>query len=208
MMRMPDRERASGPRPGLGCLAVVAVLLALAYVLPHRLKSGGTEAAPPSISPSPSFPSAIAPAPTGTPHGGLPDPKTVDRGDATAVSRAAVQVMWTVDATIDRGQLDAYLRAKPYLSPEYAEAVSAEPPGSLPSLWRDHRAYARVRLTRQAPEDGVGPDTATTAHRQWGITVIPTGRDGWTGPSVHATAFVTLTRGDGGGWQVSGVTTA
>lgn len=203
---MPDQESASVPRPGLGCLAVVAVLLALAYVLPHRLKSDGTKAAPPSI-PS-ATPSAIAPAPTGTPHGSLPAPKTVDRSDATAVSRAAVQVMWTVDATIDSTQLDAYLRAKPYLSRKYAEEVSAEPAGAVPSLWRDHRAYARVRLKRQAPEDGVGPDTATTAHRQWGITVIPTGRDGWTGPSVHATAFVTLTRGDGGGWQVSGVTTA
>jgi hypothetical protein len=132
----------------------------------------------------------------------------VDRRDPTEVSRAAVQVMWTVDATIDRSQRDAYLRARPYLSPEYGEAVNAEPAGAMPSVWRDHRAYARVRLTAQAPEDGVGADTATTAHRQWRVTATPTGRDGWTGPPVHATAFVTLTRGYDGGWQVTQVTTA
>ncbi|WP_190856874.1 hypothetical protein [Actinomadura sp. RB99] len=208
---MADQERASLPRPGLGCVAVVAVVLALAYVLPQRLKSDGNKADAPSVpsasATAPSAPAAIAPAPTATPHGGLPDPKTVDRGDATAVSRAAVKVMWTVDAATDRSQLDAYLRAKPYLSPEYAERVNAEPAGAVPSLWRDHRAYARVHLTRQAPEDGIGADTAATAHRQWGVTVTPTGRDGWTGKPVHAIAFVSLIRRDGG-WQVSGVTTA
>lgn len=209
---MADQERASVPRPGLGCVAVVAIVLALAYVLPQRLTSDGNKADRPSVpsasAPAPSAPAAIAPAPTATPHGGLPDPKEVDRGDATAVSRAAVQVMWTVDAAVDRDQLDAYLRAGPYLSAKYAKALNAEPVGAVPSLWRDHRAYARVRLTPQAIEDGVGADTATTAHREWAVTVTPTGRDGWKGAPVHATAFVTLTRGDDGDWQISEVTTA
>jgi hypothetical protein len=201
-MRAPYRRLHPGHRLGLGGLAITAVLLASACAGPQQQERADATATPSS------FPSATAPAPTGTPHGGLPDPKTVDRSDATAVSRAAVQVMWTVDATIDRGQLDAYLRAEPYLSPKYADEVGTQPPGSIPSVWRDHRAYARVRLAAQAPEDGVGPDTATTAHRQWGITVTPTGRDGWTGSPVRATAFVALTRGDDGGWQVSQVTTA
>lgn len=208
-MGMLHRERASGPRAGLGCMAVVAILLALAYILPLRLMGDDTEAAPTPIRSAPVTPArSPTPAPTATPHGGLPDPDAIDRGDATAVSRAAIKVMWTVDAAVDSSQLDAYLRAKPYLSPEYAKGVSAETSGALPALWLDHRAYSRVRLTQQAPEDGVGADTSATAHRQWSITATPTGRDGWTGSPVHATAFVTLRRGDDGGWQVSEVTTA
>jgi hypothetical protein len=201
-MRAPHRRPRPGHRLGVGGLVVTAVLLASACAGPRQEKTSGATAVPSPL------PSATAPAPTATPHGGLPDPRAVDRRDATEVSRAAVRVMWTVDATIDRSQVDAYLRAKPYLSPEYAEAVTTEPAGAVPSAWRDHRAYARVRLTAQAPEDGVGTDTDSTAHRQWGITITPTGRDGWTGPSIHATAFVTLTRGYDGGWQVSQVTTA
>jgi hypothetical protein len=141
------------------------------------------------------------------PHGGLPDPNTINHADATAISRAAIQTMWTVDAAIDAGQLDAFKRAEPYLAPAYRAALHTEAPGDLPATWRDHRAYATVRLTRQVPESGVGADTATLAHRQWQVTVIPAGRDGWTGPPVHAIAFVTLTRDAGGRWQVAAVTT-
>ncbi|CNF47672.1 Uncharacterised protein [Mycobacterium tuberculosis] len=190
-------------------MAVVAILLALAYVLPLWLMGDDTEAAPTPIRSAPVTPAhSSTPVPSATPHGGLPDPDAIDRGDATAVSRSAIQVMWTVDAAVDSSQLDAYRRAKPYLSAEYAKRVSGETTGVLPSLWREHRAYSRVHLTQQAPEDGVGADTAATAHRQWGITATPTGRDGWTGSPVHATAFVTLRRGNDGGWQVSEVTTA
>ncbi|SNR35819.1 hypothetical protein SAMN06265355_102119 [Actinomadura mexicana] len=124
------------------------------------------------------------------------------------MSQAAVQVMWTVDAAIDRGQGDAYRRARPFLTPEYAARSDAQPLGAVPSAWRDHRAYARVRLAPQTPEDGVPPDNARTAHRQWEVTVTPVGRDGWKGPSTRAVAFVTLTRGAGDAWRVSGVTTA
>lgn len=201
-MRSPNRRGPSGRRRGLGGLAVAAVLLASGCGLPHQDKAGGAATSPPA--PVPSTP----PAPTGTPHGGLPDPKAVDRHDATAVSRAAVQVMWTVDAAIDRGQIDGYLRARPYLTPEYAAELGAEPVGTIPSLWREHRAYARVRLKAQTPEDGVGADTAGTAHRQWDVTVVPTGRDGWTGPPVHAIAFVTLARDAEDRWQVARVDTA
>lgn len=186
-------------RPGV--LAVTALLLASGCGLPHRERAGGAATSPSAAVPS------TPPAPTGTPRG-LPDPKAVDRHDATAVSRAAVQVMWTVDATIDRGQGDAYRRARPFLTPEYAARSDAQPLGAVPSVWRDHHAYARVRLVAQTPEDGVPPDNARTAHRQWDVTVAPTGRDGWRGPSTHAIAFVTLTRDGEDGWRVSGVTTA
>jgi hypothetical protein len=146
-----------------------------------------------------------SPAPTAT----TAAPSRIDQGDATAVSRAAVQTMWTVDAALDHGQRDAYLRAQPYLTPDYATRLQNEPEGTLPGLWRDHHAYAKLHLTAQPPESGAGPDTPTTAHRQWQITVNPTGRDGWKAPPIRAIAFVTLTRASGRApWKVSTVGTA
>ena len=103
--------------------------------------------------------------------------------------------MWTVDSAIDRGQRDAYLRACPYLTPDYAARVAAEQAvGPLPQQWRDHRAYAEVRLELRQPEGDLDPDTPTMAYRQWQVTVTPTGRDEWKGRTVRAIAFVTLTR--------------
>ncbi|WP_433473861.1 hypothetical protein ACQPZP_34430 [Spirillospora sp. CA-142024] len=202
MTRAIPRERPSGRRRRPGVLAVAALLLVPGCGLPHQERTGGAATSPPAAIPS------TPPAPTATPRGGLPDPKAVDRQDATAVSRAAVQVMWTVDAATDRGQGDAYRRARPYLTPAYAARSEAQPAGAVPSVWRDHRAYARVRLAPQTPEDGVPPDNARTAHRQWDVTVTPIGRDGWKGPSTHAIAFVTLTRDAENAWWVSEVTTA
>lgn len=200
-MRKPHRRLSARRLFRPAVLAVTGLLLASGCGLPHRERTGGTATSPPAAVPS------NPPAPTGTPRG-LPDPKTVDRRDATAVSRAAVQTMWTVDAAIDRGQSDAYQRARPYLTPEYAARAEAQPIGTVPSLWRDHRAYARVRLTPQTPEDGAPPDNARTAHRQWEVAVTPVGRDGWKGAPTRAIAFVTLTRGGENDWRVSGVTTA
>ncbi|NDU74197.1 hypothetical protein GWI34_16370 [Actinomadura sp. DSM 109109] len=196
-----------------GALAAAALLLAAGCGLARQERTGGATTSPTaatsptatasSVPPIPSTP----PPPTATPSG-LPDPKTVDRQDATAVSRAAVQVMWTVDAVTDRGQSDAYRRARPYLTPEYAARAEAQPIGAVPTLWRDHRAYARVGLKPQTPEDGVPPDNARTTHRQWEVTVTPVGRDGWKGAPTRAIAFVTLTQTTSDGWRVSGVTTA
>lgn len=158
----------------------------------------------------PSSPTTAPASPGDRRPAGLPDPKQLNWSDATAVSRAAVAVMWTVDATVDTGQHGAYLRARPYLTPAYAQSVVQEPATvDIPAVWQEHRAYARVRLAPQKPESGAGPDTPTVAHRQWGVTIAPTGRDGWKGPRIHAIAFVTLTRpAPGAQWRVSAVTTA
>ncbi|MEO3830316.1 hypothetical protein [Actinomadura sp. B10D3] len=120
-----------------------------------------------------------------------------------------MQTMWTVDAVTDTGQLDAYLRAQPFLTSAYAAGLRSQPLGAVPASWRDHRAYAKVQLTRQPTEGGVGPDSAVLAHRQWRITVTPIGRDGWRDSPAHATAFVTLIRqGDRSPWKVNAVGTA
>lgn len=156
---------------------------------------------------------AISPSATSTstalPQGGLPDFRKVDQGNPTAVSKTVITVMWTVDATVDNGQRDAYLRAVPLLATTYAATISNQPAGGLPATWRDHRAYARVQAVLEEPKGDVEPDTPTTAHRQWQITVTPIGRDGWKGALVHASAFVTLTRAAANApWRVSNVTTA
>jgi hypothetical protein len=117
--------------------------------------------------------------------------------------------MWTVDATTDHGQLDAYHRAVPLMDAAYAATLTDQPTGTLPSTWRDHRAHALVHLTHHSPEGDVEPDTPTLAHRAWTITVHPTGRDGWTGAPIHTTAFVTLQRPQPEApWRVSAVGTA
>ncbi|GAA4140855.1 hypothetical protein [Actinomadura keratinilytica] len=193
-----------------GPLTALAAALAVAATAcggqePRRPVTAATTAAP-SPTPTACRPTASAK----TPEGGLPDPKDVDQRDATAVARAAVTVMWTVDSAIDRGQRDAYLRACPYLTPDYAARVAAEQAvGPLPQQWRDHRAYAEVRLELRQPEGDLDPDTPTMAYRQWQVTVTPTGRDEWKGRTVRAIAFVTLTRASPRDpWRVARVSTA
>ncbi|WP_344547314.1 hypothetical protein [Actinomadura fulvescens] len=118
--------------------------------------------------------------------------------------------MWTVDATTDHSQLDAYRRAARWCTPKYAQQLALQAAtGSIPEKWRAHRAYGKVELQPTRPEGDVEPDTPTTARRQWTITLTPTGRDGWKGAAVHASAFVVLTRPHPQtGWLVSFVSTA
>jgi hypothetical protein len=186
-------------------VALTAATAAACGLTPARHNATESNAPSPSApAPSPTI------SPTGVPPGGLPDPKKIDQRDATAVSKAAVRVMWTVDAAIDHSQRDAYLRARPWCTTQYAAALAAEAPaGAVPPPWTDHRAYAKVRLTPRTPEGlDPGEQTPTTTYRGWAITVTPTGRDGWTGPPVHATAFVVLKRAtDKSPWRVSHVGT-
>lgn len=174
----------------------------------HRPSVAVSPAASPTASPTTSA-ASCSPSKGATPPG-LPDPQGIDHSDATAVARAAVTVMWTVDAEIDQGQRDAYKRACPYLTAQYAAQIASEDSvGPVPAVWKEHRAYAKVSLTLQQPEGDLDPDTATRAYRQWSITVTPTGRDGWTGPRTRATAFVVLVRATArDSWRVFRVTTA
>lgn len=138
----------------------------------------------------------------------LPDPRKVNFRDPTAVSRAALTVMWTVDTTSDTSQYQAELRAAPFCTPTYTDQLRRNPPRSGPgadwNTWAAHRAYTTAAL--QPAYDDQPPDTPTQALRQWGVITHPVGRDGWHGRPVSATAFVTLTRGGPGQpWRVSGV---
>ncbi|WP_433142608.1 hypothetical protein ACQPZ8_46675 [Actinomadura nitritigenes] len=193
---------APGRPPRVALLAALACAVSACGV--------GHRAAPEATSPSPTA-AISSPAPATTSSAvprGLPDLSRLDERDATAVSKAALTLMWTVDSAIDHGQQDAYQRATPLLDSVYKAVIADEGGGGIPGQWSRHRAYAKVRLTRQIVQGDVPADTPKLAHRQWRIDVTPTGRDGWKDAPVHATAFVTLRRdGPDDPWRVSAVGT-
>jgi hypothetical protein len=150
-----------------------------------------------------------SPSPARSPHvpGGLPDRHRIDQKDATAVSRAALTVMYTVDSTVDTGLRDARLRAAGYLTSGYTTVVEGEPEQYVPEEWRRHRAYLAVRLRPLVRETGAPPDRRTAAYRQWEMTTVPTGRDRWRGSSSASVVFMSLARSsERAPWRVSDVT--
>ncbi|MFI6580972.1 hypothetical protein [Embleya sp. NPDC050493] len=162
--------------------------------------------------PQPSTPTSPLPAlvgRTGTPAASLPAPGQVDGRDATAVARAVVTTMWTVDTAIDATRWDAAQRAAPFLTPRYAENLRLSPqvaaPGETWSTWAEHKSVTAVVA---APADDLGKpaDTETSAFHAFSLTVTPTGRDGWRGPAVTTTVFVSLERASAAQpWRVSSV---
>lgn len=180
--------------------------------------SGGERAQP---SARPSTPGAAGIIPTtsvettspspGTPEtprvpGGLPDPDGIDTKDATALSRAALTIMYTVDSTVDEGLRDAKLRAARYLTPEYLAEIKATPRQYVPNGWREHRAYLAVRLKPLRREAGAPTDGPTAAYLQWEMTTTPTGRDGWRDTSSRSLVYMSLTRSsERDSWLISDV---
>lgn len=153
-------------------------------------------ASPPSLPPSPRPPVE------------LPDSRRVDQQDATALSRAALSVMYTVDSTVDAGLRDARLRAARYLTPDYTERIKAEPVQYAAGVWRLHRAYLTVQLRPLQREAGAPKDNPTAAYRQWEVTTTPTGRDDWRGVARKFMAYVALIRSsEDEPWRISGVQT-
>lgn len=135
---------------------------------------------------------------------GLPDPHHIDQKDATAVSKAALTIMHTVDSTVDEGLRDARLRAARYLTDDYAATIEAEPVQFVPAEWRRHRVHLAVRLRLLERERGAPPDGPTDAYRQWQVTTTPKGRDGWRGEPHTMLAYVALTRSSArGSWRIA-----
>jgi hypothetical protein len=151
-------------------------------------------------------PATSAPA-AGRPKG-LPDLKAVNGNDPTAVSRAALIIMWTTDASIDRaGQHDAQLRALPLLTSGYATQIRAASPGPPPpDAWTRNGVRTQVQLRPGA--ENRPADTATAAYRQWLLTVTTADAKGRHQASpFHVIAYVALARAAGQPWRVSNVTT-
>lgn len=138
--------------------------------------------------------------------GGLPDPRRINQKDATAVSRAALTVMYTVDSTVDEGLRNAKLRAARYLTPAFKTEIDAEPMQHIPIEWRQHRVYLAVRLRPLRREAGAPTDGPTGAYRQWEMTTVPTGRDRWRGTPRKAVVYMSLVRSSGHDpWRISDV---
>ncbi|WP_433463973.1 hypothetical protein [Spirillospora sp. CA-128828] len=154
---------------------------------------------------APTKSAAQSPAPPPTP--GLGD---VDQTDPTAVSKAAVTIMWSYDARTDArtGQRSAYLRASGYLTPTYRAHVATSMPATpLPAELLAHHARSRTVLA-PAPHDDAEPDTVQAASRTWRVTVTPIGRDGWCGRPVTVHVYVALIRpGPLRPWRISHTTT-
>ncbi|WP_436774449.1 hypothetical protein [Yinghuangia sp. YIM S09857] len=158
---------------------------------PAASTSSASNAAPATVPPAQPIPRGTA-----TPTLPLPSTAQVAQSDATAVSSAALTVMFTYDTTTDTTAQDAVLRAQPWLTEAYAavqrEHVSVGPPGAQWTEWTGHQAYTTPALERG--RDQAPPDTATTAYRQWLVRYTPTGRDGWKGNETAVVVFTVLTR--------------
>jgi hypothetical protein len=174
-----------------GCVLAAAVLAAGCSGggdRPDARPSGKATAGETSLPPVP------PPAPPSPTPKDLPTPERIDDGDATALPKGVLTLMYTVDSTVDAGLRDAKLRAAPYLTDEYAAEIKAELTQYVPSEWREHRAYLAVRLKPLAKEEGAPPDGPATAYRQWELVTTPTGRDGWRGDPRRSVVYMELTR--------------
>ena len=149
-----------------------------------------------------------APAPPPNQHPPVvvaPEVSQVDRHSPDAVAQTAVRLMYSVDATRDRGFSDGLSRAGPLLSPDYARNAATAPirPSAQWQDWAAHHAHTDVQVT-DSPEDRP-PDRAQLARRAYVVTTTPVGADQWRGPAQTTLAMVTLTRAEAG-WQVAEIT--
>lgn len=205
---MATRGRSLEPNSVLPSRAVCSVKGVVAGLVALSSMTACTESNPSVPSTAPAAP-ASAEEMRESPPSGPPDGSRVSQNDPTAVSKAAVTVMWSYDARIDArtGQRAAYLRASGYFTPAYRAYIVASMPASpLPAELVEHRARSRTILT-PAPHDDAGPDTVQSAARTWRVTVVPLGRDGWRGRPVTVYVYVALTRpGPLRPWRIRHVT--
>jgi hypothetical protein len=131
-----------------------------------------------------------------------------DPTDATAVAGAFARLSWSLDTAADSSEVAAEARLAPLMTPELAAQVragGASHAGATFLLWRSHQASTVARV-QQTFDSGAPADTAVAAYRSFVITVVPTGRDGWTGPSSTQVEFLTLSRPAAGlPWLIANV---
>lgn len=168
-----------------------AALAALAFV-PTACSHPAPPAAAPVSPPPAAAPVPTAPEPPAPPPMPPPDPSIVDRNSPDAVAEAVVAINYTVDTEQVGSWTDAARRARPLLSPDYADRLASPAPDAQWSTWSTHHAYTAVQL--QPTAEPHPPDTPTTAARAVEITTTPYGRDSWHGDPERYEVFVTLTR--------------
>jgi hypothetical protein len=215
-------------RPARAPQAAAAVVLLLTLAAcgsispPASDDSANAAASPPATSPpattppvtssptaaavTPSVPArSESPRAAGTPRGGAP--AAVDERNPGAVAQAALATMYTSDTRIDTGPRNAIVRATRYMTPAYAaELTTASPPpaGAQWQQWVDHQAYTTATVS-EANDAGRPADTATTAYRQYAVSVTAHGPSAYTDTAPVGTAFVELTRAGENPWRVSAI---
>lgn len=150
-------------------------------------------------------PTEPGPAPAPNQHPPVqvaPEVAGVDRSNPDAVGTTAVRLMYSVDATRDRGFSDGLARAGPLLTPDYARNAAAAPirPSAQWQEWAGHQARTEVQVSESAEDRP--PDMGQLARRAYEVTTIPVGADQWRGPAQNTLALVTLVH-SGDGWQVA-----
>ncbi len=149
--------------------------------------------------PLPTYPAGRA----GTPAGGIPPATTLTSPDPDVVARAALTATWTSDTALDTSPADAARRALPWLGGALARTVAAAArpiaPGATWNTWAAHHAHTVVVVAPVSDEHP--PDTASTADREYLLTVTPVG-PGWHGTPAIAVVNLQLTR-TGHSWRVT-----
>lgn len=182
--------------------ALVVLAAAGCSAAHHRPAPPATPSTSAASGPGPGQ-SALPTGRAGTPAAGLP--AHVDSQDATAVAAAAITADWTWDTALDTSPADAQRRSQPWLTPQYAAQVAHAPTVAAPGAQWDtlaaHHGYTTAALARAF--DDPTADTATSAWREFTVTVTEHGRDGWHGPVSTYVQYAHLTRPTAGApWQV------
>ncbi len=163
--------------------------------------------AAPSAAARPFTPTQVPTGWAGTPAGGLPPASTLTSTDPDVVAAAGLTAYCRADTALDLGPADTHRRALPWTTGQLAAGIRGDRPVTGPgAAWTAlaaHRGYTTVTVIR-AYDDGAPTDTRTAVYRQFTVTTTPHGRDGWTGPPLTHTDYLTLTR-TASGWRVGGL---
>lgn len=162
-------------------------------------------------------PTATIPSPTGLPGttGPAPGPTVRPRpapalpAEPAEVARAYVVTVNTHDARPgkDRGFIDSYVRARPYVTPQLYALISAPSRRGdyLWAQWSAARATVAAQVLRVAVPDGAPLPTASSAHVRVQFRQTVTGHAPTAKPEQPALDAVSLvvSKGSDGHWLVS-----
>jgi len=158
----------------------------------------------PTTTARPFTPTPVPTGRVGVPAGGLPPTSTLTSADPDVVAAAGLTAYCRADTALDLGPADTHRRALPWTTEQLTAGIRGDRPVTGPgAAWTTlaaHHGYTTVTITR-AYDDGAPTDTTGVVYRQFTVTTTPHGRDGWTGPPLTHTDYLTLTRTHSG-WRV------
>ncbi len=148
------------------------ILLAtsLAFVATTALSSCGSEDEPASQSSSSSTPSQATSSSSSATPASCMDPSVADRSDPSALGADYLSIAWCWNPAEDDSPTSTTLRAKPLMSPEWADQQVKPQRNSMQADWNEARTHHRVAVPTVAPargdaSDDVGDDKAIRAYK-------------------------------------------